>query len=438
MKPTYKTLERGVAVLGIALLLCGLFPPQAKAYAVMAHEAIIDASWDTGIKPLLLRRFPNATPDDLRQAHAYAYGGAIIQDLGYYPHGSHLFSDLVHYVRSGDFIEAMLRDANDLNEYAFALGALSHYSADNEGHKVAVNRAVPLLYPELKRKYGDVVTYAEDPLAHMKTEFGFDVIEIAKGRYAPDSYRDFIGFEVSKPLLQRAFLETYCISLNTVFKDFDRSVNSYRYDVSTIIPKATRVAWQLKKDEIEKDEPTMTRQKFLYHLSRASYEKKWGQSYDQPGLGTKIVALIIRIIPKIGPLKALKFRTPTPQAENMLMASFNAAMDSYAVNLKAVPKGNLNLPDTNFDTGDPIKPGAYTLADAAYADLLDYLQKDQFRGITPELRANILQYYSDTRVSFATKKHPKDWARLMRDLDQMKTSPNAQPGQVAVTFLPEF
>ncbi len=404
----------------------------------MAHEAIIDASWDTGIKPLLLRRFPNASSDELRQAHAYAYGGAIIQDLGYYPHGSHLFSDLVHYVRSGDFIEAMLRDANDLNEYAFALGALSHYSADNEGHKLAVNRAVPLLYPELRRKYGDVVTYAEDPLAHLKTEFGFDVIEVAKGRYAPDSYRDFIGFEVSKPLLQRAFLETYCVNLNTVFKDFDRSVNSYRYDVSTIIPKATRVAWQLKKDEIQRDEPTMTRQKFLYHLSRASYEKKWGLSYDKPGLGTKIVALIIRIIPKIGPLKALKFRTPTPQAENMLMASFNAAMDNYAMNLKAVPKGNINLPDTNFDTGDPIKPGTYTLADAAYADLLDYLQKDQFRGITPELRANILQYYSDTGVSFATKKHPKDWARLMRDLDQMKTSPNAQPGQVASSFLPEF
>src|ERR1700683_280616 len=314
------TLRRWIAILGIAMLLCGLMPARAEAYGCLAHEAIIDASWDTGIKPLLLKRFPDATADDLRHAHAYAYGGAVIQDLGYYPHGSHLFSDLVHYVRSGDFITAMLRDSADLNEYAFALGALAHYSADNEGHRIAVNRAVPILYPDLRKKYGDWVTYAENPFAHLKTEFGFDVLEVARQNYAPDSYRDFIGFEVSKPLLQRAFLETYCVPLNTIFGDFDRSVNSYRYDVSKIIPTATRVAWQLKKSDIQKESPTMTRQRFLYHMSRAGYEKEWGHTYDPPGLGTKIVALIIRIVPKWGPLKALQFKTPTPYRENMFRA----------------------------------------------------------------------------------------------------------------------
>jgi hypothetical protein len=177
---------------------------------VLSHEAIIDSAWDTNIKPVLLKCFPHATPDELRQAHGYAYGGAIIQDLGYYPHGSVFFSDLTHYVRSGDFVLALLRDAREskeLNDYAFALGALAHYAADNAGHPIATNRAVPLLYPKLKKKYGDSIAYEDDPLAHVKTEFGFDVLEIARQRYAPDSYHDFIGFQVATPLLQRAFEE---------------------------------------------------------------------------------------------------------------------------------------------------------------------------------------------------------------------------------------
>ena len=182
------------------------------AYSVLSHEAIIDSAWDANIKPVLLKRFPHATPDELRQAHGYGYGGAIIQDLGYYPHGSIFFSDLTQCVRSGDFVLALLRDAkesNELNDYAFALGALAHYSADIAGHPIATNRAVPLLYPKLEKKYGDSVTYEDDPLAHVKTEFGFDVLEVAQHRYAPDSYHDFIGFQAAVPLLERAFQETY-------------------------------------------------------------------------------------------------------------------------------------------------------------------------------------------------------------------------------------
>src|SRR6266852_9274685 len=173
----------------LAVLACIIFwPARASAYSVLSHEAIIDSAWDGNIKPLLLKRFPEATPDELREAHGYAYGGAIIQDMGYYPHGSRFFSQLTHYVRSGDFVAALLRGAQDINEYAFALGALAHFVADNEGHSRSVNRAVPLLYPELKKKYGDVVTYEKNPLAHVKTEFGFDVLEVAKERYAPDAY----------------------------------------------------------------------------------------------------------------------------------------------------------------------------------------------------------------------------------------------------------
>ena len=265
---------RALAILVALALILG-WPSEAAAYAVLAHEAIIDSAWDGNMCPLLLKRFPGATAEQLKEAHGYAYGGAIIQDMGYYPHGNFFFSDLTHYVRSGDFVLALLRDSKDLDGYAIALGALAHYAADNDGHPLGTNRAVPLLYPKLKKKYGDLVTYEEDRLAHVKTEFGFDVLEIAHGRYAPDNYHDFIGFEVSVPLLEQAFQETYGLDLKTVLSDEDKVLGSYRHDVSQLLPKATRVAWSLKKNDIMKDQPSMTRKKFLYNLSRASYQKDW-------------------------------------------------------------------------------------------------------------------------------------------------------------------
>src|SRR5271165_618127 len=194
MGPRDSFSARVLAILVAFVVFLGS-PREAAAYAVLAHEAIIDSAWDTNIRPLLLKRFPNATQEQLKEAHGYAYGGAIIQDMGYYPHGSFFFSDLTHYVRSGDFVLALIRDSNDLDGYAFALGAMAHYAADNDGHPIGTNRAVPVLYPKLQKKYGNSVTYEEDKLAHVKTEFGFDVLEIAQGRYAPDNYHDFIGFE---------------------------------------------------------------------------------------------------------------------------------------------------------------------------------------------------------------------------------------------------
>jgi hypothetical protein len=250
-------LAKGVTLLGLMALLAW-WPAPAIAYSVLSHEAIIDSTWDTNLKPLLLKRFPDSTPEELREAHGYAYGGAIIQDMGYYPHGSIFFSDLAHYVRSGDFVLALLHDSKDLNEYAFALGALAHYAADTDGHRLGTNRAVPILYPKLKKKHGDSVSYEDDPLAHVKTEFGFDVLEVAKERYAPDSYRDFIGFQVAAPLLEQAFRETYGLDLKAVLSNEEKVIGSYRRDVSRLIPRATRIAWSLKKKEIMNDVPGLT------------------------------------------------------------------------------------------------------------------------------------------------------------------------------------
>jgi len=411
-----------VASLVALVLFLGL-PGEAAAYAVLAHEAIIDSAWAPTLRPLLLKRFPNATPEELKEAHGYAYGGAIIQDMGYYPHGSFFFSDLTHYVRSGDFVLALLRDAKDLDGYAFALGALSHYAADNEGHSIGTNRAVPVLYPKLEKKYGDSVSYEENPLAHVKTEFGFDVLEVAQGRYAPDSFHDFIGFGVSVPLLEQAFQETYGLDLKSVLSDEDKALGSYRYDVSRLLPKATRVAWILKKDDIMRDQPGITRKVFLYNLSKASYQRNWGKKYQPPTFWENVLAFIIRIVPKIGPLKVLQLRTPTPQTERMFEASFNATMDRYRKLLGQVENGLPALPNDNFDTGGVTGPGKYRLNDEAHAKLLDKLAKQNFSGASPKLRADLLEFYGHPDAPYTTREKHKEWARVQAELKQLKSAP---------------
>jgi len=258
------------AVALFALLL--LTGAEAHGYSVLAHEAVIDSAWDD-IKPLLLKRFPETAPAALEQAHAYAYGGCIVQDMGYYPFGSHYFSDLTHYVRTGDFVQALLRDAQDVNELAFALGALAHYSADNDGHPLAVNRAVAIEYPKLRARYGDEVTYEDDEAAHLKTEFGFDVIEVAQGNFAAKSYHDFIGFEVSKDLLERAFRDTYGLELKDQFASLDLALGTYRHVVSTLLPEAAKVAWSLNRDQIVSAHPGTTKRTFLYNIRRSDYER---------------------------------------------------------------------------------------------------------------------------------------------------------------------
>src|SRR5258708_9975746 len=260
-------------IIGLAFVLSAAVPVTASGYSLLTHEQIIDILWRDDTQPLLLKRFPKATVEELRNAHAYAYGGCLIQDMGYYPFGNKFFSDLTHYVRSGDFVEALLSEATDINEYAFALGALSHYASDITGHPT-VNAAVATEFPKLKAKYGPEVTYAQDPKAHIQTEFGFDVVQVAKHRYPSDAYHDFIALQVSKPVLERAFLKTYGIKLEDVFHDLDRSIGSFRRSVSSIIPEMTRVALVTRKADMVKEDPSFAKEQFLYNLKRADYEKE--------------------------------------------------------------------------------------------------------------------------------------------------------------------
>jgi hypothetical protein len=396
------------------LVLCST--RAVPAYSVLTHEAIIDTVWKDNLVPILLKRFPNATPEELRKAHAYAYGGAIIQDMGYYPLGSKFFSDLAHYVRSGDFVLNLLAGAEDLNEYAFALGSLAHYAADNHGHREAINKSVPIIYPKLKRRFGPIVTYADDAVSHLKVEFSFDVAEVAQGNYAPEAYHDFIGFEVAQALLERAFEKTYSLKLSSVIHE-ELAIGTYRFAVSSILPTMTKAAWRLKKDEILKAQPSMTKRKFIFNLSRASYKKHWGSIYEHPGFTARVLAFLFRLVPKVGPLKAFAFEPPTPATETLFMKSVSGTLDQYRPLIAAQGRGNVKLPNENFDTGEPLKPGKYKLADAAYAKLLDKLSG---KVVPAELRDNILAFYSDINAPFATKRDEKAWRKVLSELDALK------------------
>ena len=425
------------ASLVLLLVIELLLPPAGLSYAVLAHEALIDTTWDSHVKPLLRARYPEATEEQLSAAQAYAYGGSIIQDLGYYPHGSHFFSDLTHYVRSGDFVLALLRDAQNVYDYAFALGALSHYATDNQGHRLATNRAVPMLYPKLKSRFGDFVTYEDDTLAHVKTEFGFDVLQVAKGQYASESYHDFIGFEVSRPLLDQAFQQVYGVELASVLDDEEKALSSYRRDVSKLIPEATRIAWSLKSKEIKADEPGATHRKFLYNLSRSEYEKQWGKNYQRPSRKERFYAFLYKLLPKIGPLKVLQLKTPTPETEKLFEESFNASVQEYQKLLNDERKGMLQLANLNFDVGSETSGGKYRLNDDAHAQLLHRLAEKKFGCVSPELRQEILGFFASADAPYDGKKDKKTWDRVQAELESLKEmEPGAAPVHPITSGLP--
>jgi zinc dependent phospholipase C len=406
---------RALAIV-VILLMCGA---ASFAYSVLTHEEIVDLLWTDEIQPLLLMRYPGLSEDQIREAHAYAYGGAVIQDLGYYPFGSRDFSNLVHYVRSGDFVRELLLESQDANEYAFALGALSHYASDIAGHP-AVNQAVAIQYPKLRAKFGQSVRYAQDKTAHLKTEFGFDTVQVAKNRYASQQYHDFIGFQVSKSLLERAFPVVYGVELKDVLTHEDLAVGSYRFAVSRLIPQMTRVALQTHKKELLRETPNFAKKKFLYRLSRSHYEKEWGKDYVKPGLGSRILATLLRFMPKIGPFKGLAFNNPTAQTEDMYIKSINMTVDQYRAFLKEVRTDTLLLPNCDFDSGKATKPAEYSLTDDAYAKLLAQLAERKFDRTTPELRHNILKFYSDLSLPIETKKDQARWQGLLTELEQLK------------------
>jgi hypothetical protein len=424
----WRRLSINAVTLLLVVLMCS---GGSSAYSVLTHEEIVDLLWADAIRPLLLKRYPALSEDQIRDAHAYAYGGAVIQDLGYYPFGSREFSNLVHYVRSGDFVRELLLESQDVNEYAFALGALSHYASDIAGHP-AVNQAVAIEYPKLRAKFGKSVRYAQGKTAHLKTEFGFDTVQVAKNRYASQQYHDFIGFEVSKPLLERVFPVVYGVELKDVLTHEDLAVGSYRFAVSRLIPHMTQVALQTHKKELIRETPNFAKQKFLYRLSRSDYERQWGKDYVKPGVGTRVLSTLLRYMPRIGPFKGLAFNSPTAQTEDLYFKSINTTVDQYRAFLEEERTGSLVLPNCDLDSGKVTQAAEYSLTDETYAKLLAQLSGGKFEKVSPELRTNLLDFYSDLSLPIATKTHQSDWQGVLTALEQLKsTTPVATSAHTA-------
>ena len=420
---------RAVLVRAAALLLVLLtMSNNGYGYSVLTHEEIVDLLWLPGIKPLLQQRFHGLTDDQIKEAHAYAYGGSVIQDLGYYPFGSKEFSNLTHYVRSGDFVLELIRESQNPDEYAFALGALSHYVADIDGHP-AVNQAVAIEYPKLRAKYGNSVRYAQDETAHLKTEFGFDTLQVAKNRYAPAQYHDFIGFQVSEPLLERVFPVVYGLNLTDVLAHEDLAVGSYRFAIGNLIPKLTQVALKMHKKDLIRETPDFAKEKFLYRLSRSDYETEWGNTYERPGVGTRILAALLRIVPTIGPFKGLGFKNPTPKTEDLYITSINKTTDQFQTLLDQAKAGKLALTNNDLDDGNLTARGEYSLADETYAALLAKLSAAKFDQTSAQLRRNILEFYAGTSMPIEAKQDPAQWQTIQANLGQLKAAEPAPATQ---------
>ena len=438
----FKFLRRPGYLVFAVLCLCLLFRSlPLRAYSVLGHEALIDAAWKPLIVPLLLSRYPNATPAQLREAHAYAYGGCVIQDMGYYPLGNKLFSKLTHYVRTGDFVEALLVESGNIDEYAFALGALSHYLADNTGHPLAVNVAVPEMYPGLQKKYGNRVTYEENPTAHIMTEFSFDVVQITGAGYLPKTYHNFIGFKVPSSLLNRAFQDTYGLRLGRLFWSERLSLWLYKISASEIIPDIGQVLWRHRRKKLYRVDPQIVTARFAYRLSERNYKRPsrkrrrfrrlrpwvwhWKSAAKKTNiqLFSRVLVVFVEAMPKVGPLQTLRFRPPTVQVQDQFIKGFDVSVARFESDLSDLQNHDLVLPEDNLDTGRPVGAEDYRLADQTYAKLLHDLARNHFRRLTPELRQDILSFYKSFNPSVAAKDHPGKWRRTVREIDALKSAP---------------
>jgi hypothetical protein len=392
------------------LTLVAFAPAPAHAYSVLAHEALLDAVWAESVEPFIEQRFPGTSAEDMARARAYAYGGSLIQDLGYYPFGSRLFSNLVHYVRSGEFVGALVREARDVDELAFALGALAHYTGDTVGHSVAVNRVVPLMYPKLAREHGNEVLYAHAKTRHVMVEFSFDVLHVARGTFTSDAYQQLVGFDVAVPLLERAFRAIYGLELKDLFGDVDLAIGSYRRAASGIIPDITRIAWREKRDEILAASPTLTERDVVYTLTPQQYDQMFGTRYRKPGILARVVVALFKVVPKFGPFRSLAFEPLSPEAEQLFLASFEQARATYREALGGAAGGTFSLRDADLDTGRPPVHGANPLADDTFGELLERLEERQFADVPPALATAISAHYA--RAEPTTKNERKARRRL--------------------------
>ena len=422
--------QRKTLYKALALLLLLLITTQGTPYSVQTHEEIIDLAWKNSILPVILKHFPNLTDAQINEAHAYAYGGSAIQDFGYYPFGNAFFSDLTHYVRSGDFVISLLRNAQTPDDLAFAIGSLSHYIGDNIGHSYAINHAVPIEFPKLAQRYGPIVNYAEGPHQHVQTEFAFDINQLSKERFAPSRYLKHVGLEVPRPLLRTAFYETYGLNLPDIIGTKETSIRVYRFAVRSFLPNIARAQTILHKNSFPQDTPSDDLTQLQTELLQIATEDNWQQYRHKPGFGSHLYAGFIYIVPKVGVLKMLDIRGPNVQTEDLYIHSINRSLKALRLVMANYDRIDHYISNRDLDTGVVVKPGGYPLTDKTYAKLLAELTRNPTRPIPIQLKHDIQDYYADPLAPTTTKKDPKQWAAVqanLKTLDTMKTLGEMDP-----------
>ncbi len=409
------------------LLAIALCSASCHAYAVLTHEELIDLAWNDSIRPLLLARFPAATDAQLVEAHSYAYGGCAIQDMGYYPFGKKFFSNLTHYVRSGDFVAWLFRNARTLNEYAFAIGALSHYLGDSIGHSQSINPATAIEFPKLKRKFGDSVTYDQSPHGHIRTEFAFDIDELTDEAFAPPAYLRHIGLNVPRQFLAQAFIDTYGFDIHEVLGAARPAIRSYRTSVRSFIPTFAEAEIVLHRHQFPPHPDDEAYHIFKERVRRTNYERRWKHTYRGPGFKAHLLAIFVFIIPKIGPAADLAIKIPSTDTEEQYLKSLNHTVDMFhaALNkLGAEPNTLIALTNIDLDTGHRVKRGEYPLTDQTYASLLKRLTSTPERTIPTDVQQNILRFYGASKT--AADPAPRVKAQL-DVLKGMKTADGLRP-----------
>ena len=421
---------RRIGSVAILLLFLSCGGQSCFSYSVLTHEQIIDLAWKDSIVPMLLSRYPNATPEQLERAKAFAYGGCAIQDAGYYPFGHEFFSDLTHYVRTGDFVASLIRNSRNVDELAFALGALSHYAGDSIGHHDAVNPSTAVEFPSLEEKYGPIVTYDESPHGHVRTEFAFDIDQLSKRRLAPSGYLNHVGLKVPMRLLEVAFFETYGLHLRSLNIDREAAEVSYRRSVRTFIPAIARAEVLLHRKDFPADVPGPEFDLYAKRVHEADADNGW-ERYRKGrfGIGTRLLAVLIVIVPKIGVISDVAIRGPQPETEARYVESVNRTLDRYEQllgfltrNPTAEPGVTMKLENRDLDTGLKVRPGGYRLTDWTYAHLLDKVTT-LGQPVPATLQRDILRYYADPAAPIATKKDKEAWERVQEQLATLKTMP---------------
>lgn len=411
-------IRRWVAPLTVCIQLMIGWPSSGQAYGLLTHHLLIDQAWKTVIVPILLDRFPSLTTEQLREAHAYAYGGCVVQDFGYYPFANAFFSDLTHYVRTGDFVQKLFQHAHTANEFAFAIGALSHYVGDSIGHSQSTNPSVAIMFPKLRDKYGSSVNYAEGKHQHGQVEWAFDANQAAKLRLAPLAYVRDIGLEVPREQLAAAFYETYGIPLREIVSGPLPAMKTFRFGARSFLPDSTYAEAVLHQGRFPADTPGPELDEYEREIGQLPKEEGWDQYRRKPGVGTHLLAGLIVVLPKVGMLKMLAIKDPTVETERAYIASVNLSIATLAVYLRQLngTKIDTGLTDRDLDTGQPVVPGGYPLTDKTYARLLARLAKRPTQPIPAGLKQDIIAYYADPAAPISTKNKPKEWAAVQENL----------------------